>query len=873
MVGTPQFALDPEARAIEEFPKADRDKNGAISFDEVKVLMKRLNAHVPKKRLRHLFDEMDINKDGELSLDEFKMLFVKADERSMMQKLYKEADQLVNGHVSASNLHDFFKTTAPDDAQSGWKVPSIEECGTMISKYTKVGKKSEAKTVMQWEHFRRLLSDPETNNICDPDKVFKVYQDMKQPLSHYFISSSHNSYLEGTQTHGISTASAIRRALELGVRVIELDVWDGTVEPIVNHGHTLCKPTSFRSCIEAVNEYAFKVSEYPVILTIENHCTKSYQEKMARILDNILRDKLYRFQSSDVEKEALYRGPEQWVSPEDLIGKVVIRDKPKKMKAKKAEEIAKFRRENGEATEDGSGKISLELNPETKDSKAVASKKKRQSRKDVDAVSVDLASSNREMMDSTPIPLGAKKKNQGLMASLFRKKHDNKSSRLNLMGTSSSLESKGGPRSLGAGNDSDKTLNEMGKGERRESNRSQNNYDEEDDDEDDVFIDDKVENEGLGDQMAAKIQDKKQQFQLSMTGSIRFAVNTANKLGLLTEDDIAPKMREWLTVPPTPKDLPTNSVAQLLEIVYIKNVKLRMREDKAKRPSVKNGEFSIIKDSDFKLIHYVYPEWRSSSSIPESKMVRLVKPGPRAAALSTYAKYHILRCYPSGGRVESTNYDPCPAWNAGIQIVALNYQTNGKSVWVNQGMFSDNGACGWVLKPKAMLEARSCGRDTPDEESPEEESKRYWDLLLKPEQNRADRFVITIVSAHFLPKPLGEDEVRSEIIDPFVEVHVCGFSQDEAMWKTKVIDDNGFNPEFNETTSFTIRKYELDMLLFIVKDKDTFGEQFIGQNCFPLKLVRPGYRIVPLRRPDSSPIPDAFLFVHIRWERGAVPLS
>ena len=67
-----------------------------------------------------------------------------------------------------------------------------------------------------------------------------------------------------------------------------MDCWDGDEEPEIYHGYTLTSHILFKDVIAAVKEHAFATSEYPVILSLENHCSVPMQRKMAEHLTTIL---------------------------------------------------------------------------------------------------------------------------------------------------------------------------------------------------------------------------------------------------------------------------------------------------------------------------------------------------------------------------------------------------------------------------------------------------------------------------------------------------------------------------------------------------------------------------------------------------------
>ncbi|CAH2247256.1 1-phosphatidylinositol 4,5-bisphosphate phosphodiesterase eta-1 isoform X2 [Pelobates cultripes] len=214
----------------------------------------------------------------------------------------------------------------------------------------------------------------------------------------------------------------------------------------------------------------------------------------------------------------------------------------------------------------------------------------------------------------------------------------------------------------------------------------------------------------------------------------------------------------------------------------------------------------------------------------------------RSEQFMLYNQKQLTRIYPSAYRIDSSNFNPVPYWNAGIQLVALNYQTEGRMMELNRAKFKVNGNCGYVLKPQQMCK----GVFNPFSGDP---------LPASPKK----QLILKVVSGQQLPKPpdsmLGD---RGEIIDPFVEVEIIGLPVDCCKEQTRVVDDNGFNPVWEETLTFTVHMPEIALVRFLVWDHDPIGRDFVGQRTVAFSSLMPGYRHVYLEG-----LTEASIFVHI----------
>uniref|UniRef100_H2ZL30 Phosphoinositide phospholipase C n=1 Tax=Ciona savignyi TaxID=51511 RepID=H2ZL30_CIOSA len=292
------------------------EPRSVITLKTVKAWLQNVNSKgLSTSMLKEMFQEVDIRKRGEINFEQFVQFYY-----ILMHNCQKSILPLIQ-HYSSDRLrftpHDLQKFLLKEQKEE-W-ANDINAVKKFMINYLSDASRSNDSVYFDMKEVMAYLFSKE-NSLWDrkydtiPDSV------LDHPLSHYWISSSHNTYLTGDQFSSESSCEAYARALRMGCRCIELDCWDGPDGmPHIYHGMTLTTKIKFHDVLKTIKEHAFVVSDLPVILSIENHCKLPQQRHMATKFVDIFQDMLVR-QTVGSNEQAL-------PSPNQLRGKIIIKNK------------------------------------------------------------------------------------------------------------------------------------------------------------------------------------------------------------------------------------------------------------------------------------------------------------------------------------------------------------------------------------------------------------------------------------------------------------------------------------------------------------------------------------------------------------------
>uniref|UniRef100_A0A8B9VJ20 1-phosphatidylinositol 4,5-bisphosphate phosphodiesterase gamma n=1 Tax=Anas zonorhyncha TaxID=75864 RepID=A0A8B9VJ20_9AVES len=302
-----------------QFYSLDRNREDRISAKDLKNMLSQVNYRVPNMRfLRERLTDVE-QRNGDITYGQFAQLY-----RSLMfsaQKMVRAQFSRVGGgerseHFRVSLLE--FQKFLLEYQRELWAADTLQVQEFMFN-FLRDPLREIDEPYFSLDEFLTFLFSKE-NSIWNSQLDMVCPENMNNPLSHYWISSSHNTYLTGDQFSSESSLEAYARCLRMGCRCIELDCWDGPDGmPVIYHGHTLTTKIKFSDVLVTIKEHAFVTSDFPVILSIEDHCSIAQQRNMAQNFKKVFGDMLLT-KPVDISADGL-------PSPNQLKRKILIKHK------------------------------------------------------------------------------------------------------------------------------------------------------------------------------------------------------------------------------------------------------------------------------------------------------------------------------------------------------------------------------------------------------------------------------------------------------------------------------------------------------------------------------------------------------------------
>ncbi|AAS51251.1 ACR024Wp [Eremothecium gossypii ATCC 10895] len=283
--------------------KADESRD-TLSFEDVQRLCTKFHIYCSSNYLKRVFKIADVNRNGLLNFSEFctfvRMLKKRHEVTEIWQKIAAETRA-----IDFEKFYSFLTDVQCEDMDA-------QLARDLFNEYSHEGYMDEDLLL------KFLTAQPYAREI---------EEDYSRPLSEYFISSSHNTYLLGNQVGSMASVEGYIQALQQGCRSVEIDIWDSDDGPVVCHGK-LTSSLPLRNVVDVINKYAFITSPYPLILSLEIHCRSEGQIIVKQLFDDILGPLIYVADHSV-----------GWPSLRDLKHKIIIKSKKLRVNVDMAADI------------------------------------------------------------------------------------------------------------------------------------------------------------------------------------------------------------------------------------------------------------------------------------------------------------------------------------------------------------------------------------------------------------------------------------------------------------------------------------------------------------------------------------------------------
>nr|POE80905.1 1-phosphatidylinositol 4,5-bisphosphate phosphodiesterase 1 [Quercus suber] len=288
--------------------------------EDAKSFCNKLQINCGEQRIIGHFAAADTDQTGFLDFPQYRNFVNSFKHRKDIQRLYRN---IMLGTDLEMNLVDFLNFLQDDQAIDVEKDMAHWEI--VFEKYAKASQKNAAWSEGDLQPLVKTMSPQGFQNFLvssynDPLATPRGPVTLDRPLNEYFISSSHNTYLLGRQVAGVSSVRGYINALSKGCRCIEIDCWDGDHgRPVVTHGRTITSKILFEDCVSVIAKYAFVASPYPLIVSLEVHCSPVQQSAMV--------DCMVKYWHEIMVTETLEPDAGVLPSPEELKGKILVKVK------------------------------------------------------------------------------------------------------------------------------------------------------------------------------------------------------------------------------------------------------------------------------------------------------------------------------------------------------------------------------------------------------------------------------------------------------------------------------------------------------------------------------------------------------------------